>query len=179
MDKWDWVCRMLLSSWGERGRQEGLPGEHLRVLVHTPVSSAACLAWARIWSRSCPPCAVFSALISSSSRKLKSSSGATLKRTTLWPILSGLQISQACERANQPCTLAPSETATGSRRRILLRIQVQPSPICPGTVAIIPTVTGNCSAAYILLYAETPRQREHRIPKQIKEWGRKSWMSFT
>lgn len=97
----------LLSSWGERGRQEGLPGEHLRVLIHTPVSSAACRAWARTWSRSCPPCAVFSALISSSSRKLKSSSGATLKRTTLWPILSGLQISQACERANQPCTLAP------------------------------------------------------------------------
>lgn len=42
-----------------------------------------------------PICSAFSASISSGSRECKSASEAKLKRTTLWPVLSGLQISQA------------------------------------------------------------------------------------
>lgn len=85
--KWGGVCWTPLSSWEERNRREELLDELLWALFsHTPT----CLG-----EKLSPICSVFSASISSGSRECKSASEAKLKRTTLWPVLSGLQISQA------------------------------------------------------------------------------------
>lgn len=59
-----------------------------------------------------------------------------------------------------------SETATGSRKTVL-RPQVQPRPMCPGTAATILPVPANRSTAYGLLHTLAGRACE--IPKQIKE----------
>lgn len=96
-------------SWAPRGK--GTDGKDFQVNIYecSHIHVLGCMSGLgeNLEQKLSPPCAVFSTLISSSSRKLKSGSGATLKRTTLWPILSGLKISKACERANQPCTSAP------------------------------------------------------------------------